>query len=348
MSNLNTSGNEILFADICGLIEETRKVVACSINGKLTELYWNIGKRISEEFLKNNRAKYGKKQIAGISHKLTLEYGKGFGPSALMKMVKLHECFPNQRIMATLWPQLSWSHFRVLIPIKNELKRDFYSEMCRIEGWSVRTLRSKVDSILFERTALSKKPEFLARAELDKLRSEDLVTPSMVFKDPYILDFLGINDRYMEKDLEDAILRDMENFLLEMGAGFTFMARQKRIVIDNDDFYIDLVFYNRILQRLVCVDLKLGSFKPGHKGQMELYLRWMDQNERRANEKQPLGIILCAGKKQNQIELLQLGRSGIHVAEYLTVLPPREAFQKKLYQAMESSRLRLSQGQREK
>jgi predicted nuclease of restriction endonuclease-like (RecB) superfamily len=154
--------------------------------------------------------------------------------------------------------------------------------------------------------------------------------------------FLDLSDRYLEKDLEDAILREIEQFLLELGAGFTFVARQKRLQIDNDDFKIDLLFYNRKLKRLVAIDLKLGAFRPEHKSQMELYLRWLAKYEQESDELPPLGIILCAGKKQEQIELLELDKSGIHVAEYLTVLPPKEVLQTKLHDAIATARRRLT------
>ncbi len=242
---------------------------------------------------------------------------------------------------------MSWSHFKEIIYLKQPLQKDFYAEMCRVEGWSVRTLRQKIDSMFYERTALSKKPEQLAKAELQKLRTEDTLSPDLVFRDPYFLDFLGLKDRYLEKDLEDAILREMESFLLELGIGFAFLGRQKRIQIDSDDFYIDLLFYNRKLKRLIAIDLKLGDFKAEYKGQMELYLRWLDKNERHPNEESPLGIILCAGKKHEQIELLELNQSGIHVAEYLTILPPKKQLQEKLHQAIELSKLRLSRSQDE-
>ena len=195
--------------------------------------------------------------------------------------------------------------------------------------------------MLFERTAISKQPEDVARAELAALRSEDQLTPALVFRDPYILDFLGLRDRYMEKDLEDSILREIESFLLELGDGFAFLARQKRLQIDSDDFYLDLLFYHRRLKRLIAIDLKLGDFKAEYKGQMELYLRWLAKHEQQPGEESPLGIILCAGKKEEQIELLELGQSGIHVAEYLTALPPRELLQQKLHAAIEISRARF-------
>jgi predicted nuclease of restriction endonuclease-like (RecB) superfamily len=214
--------------------------------------------------------------------------------------------------------------------------------MCRIEGWSVRVLHEKINGMLFERTALSKKSDELIQQELIQLREEDKLTPEMVFRDPYFLDFLGINDHYYEKDLEDAILRELEQFLLELGTGFAFIARQKRIQLDNDDYYIDLLFYHRGLNRLIVIDLKLGDFKAEYKGQMELYLRWLNKYERRAGENEPLGIILCAGKKQELVELLELDKSGIHVAEYLTELPPRELLEEKLQKALKYAKERLN------
>jgi predicted nuclease of restriction endonuclease-like (RecB) superfamily len=257
-------------------------------------------------------------------------------------MLNFAENFPDSAIVATLSQQLGWSHFKEIIPLKDELHRDFYAEMCRVERWSVRTRRAKIDSMLFERTAISKKPEEVAKAELASLRSEDQLTPDLIFRDPYILDFLGLKDRYLEKDLENAILQELETFLLELGNGFAFLGRQTRIQIDSDDFYLDLLFYHRGLKRLIAIDLKLGDFKAEYKGQMELYLRWLAKHEQQPGEDTPLGIILCAGKKTEQIELLELNQSGIHVAEYITALPSRELLQQKLHAAIEISRARLA------
>jgi predicted nuclease of restriction endonuclease-like (RecB) superfamily len=196
--------------------------------------------------------------------------------------------------------------------------------------------------MLYERTALSRKPKSVVEAQLAALQAGDRLTPEMILKDPYVLDFLGVQDRYLEKDLEDAILRELESFILELGSGFCFVARQKRLQIDGDDFYVDLLFYNRKLRRLVALDLKVGAFKAEFKGQIELYLRWLDRHEREPGEETPLGIILCAGKRQEQIELLELGKTGIHVAEYLTVLPSREELARRLHAAVEHSRARLT------
>jgi len=330
-----------LLGDIRRMIDEARAAVAITVNAGLTMLYWRIGKRIRGEVLQEKRAEYGREIVVSLSRQLQAEYGDGFSEKSLRRMVQFAEIFPDEQIVASLMRQLSWTHFTLLLPLQEPFQRDFYAEMCRVERWSVRTLRQKIDSMLYERTALSRKPEAVAKAELAKLRDEDTVTPDLVFRDPYVLDFLGLKDRYLEKDLEDAILRELELFLLELGVGFTFVARQKRIQIDSDDFYIDLLLFNRKLRRLIAIDLKLGAFKPDYKGQMELYLRWLDKYERQPDEEPPLGIILCAGKKREQIELLELGQSGIHVAEYLTELPPKEVLRQKLHDAIRRSQALL-------
>ena len=269
------------------------------------------------------------------------DFGRGFERKNLHRMMQFAEAFPDEAIVATLWRQLSWSHFRELLPLAKPHQREFYAEMCRIEGWRVRTLHERIESMLYERTALSRQPDELVKQELALLRNRGDVTPAMLLKDPYILDFLGLSDRFLERDLEDAILRELETFLLEMGSGFSFVARQKRIQLDGEDFYIDLLFYNRKLKRLIVVELKHGSFKPEYKGQMELYLRWLAKHETEAGEESPLGIILCAGKNTEQIELLELGSAGIHVAEYLTVLPPPAVLREKLHRAIETARTRI-------
>jgi len=274
---------------------------------------------------------------------LAAEFGAGWSRYNLARMIRFAECFPREKIVATLSQQLGWSHFKEIIHQEDDLKRDFYAEMCRMERWSVRTLRKKIGGMLFERTALSKKPKELIRHELDALRAEDKLTPDLVFRDPYFLDFLGLKDRYIEKDVEDAIMRELENFILELGVGFTFVARQKRIQVDNDDYYLDLLFYHRGLHRLVAIDLKLGEFQPGDKGQMELYLRWLARHEQQSREETPIGLILCAGTKTEQIELLELEKSGIRVASYWTEMLPKKLLQRKLHEAIRHARARLAQ-----
>jgi predicted nuclease of restriction endonuclease-like (RecB) superfamily len=327
-----------LLSDIRKMIDESRSAVAVTVNVGLTMLYWRIGNRIHQEILEGKRADYGAEIVFRVSRQLGLEYGSGFAEKNLRRMIQFAEVFPDERIVVSLIRQLSWTHFIALIPLKGPLQREFYAEMCRVERWSVRTLRQKIGSMLYERTALSRKPEELARLELQSLRDEDRMSPDLVFRDPYLLDFLGLKGAFHEKDLEKAILRELETFIMELGGGFTFVARQKRITIDQDDYYLDLLFFHRDLRRLVVVELKLDKFRPDHKGQMEFYLRWLDKHERKPNEDSPLGIILCAGKNSEQIELLELDRSGIHVGEYLTVLPPKDVLRRKLQEAIVRSR----------
>lgn len=337
--------NQTLYSDIKKLIEEARIITAQTINSGLTMLYWNVGKRINEEILNNKRAGYGEKIIATLSHKLTIEFGKGFSEKNIRRMVQFQELFPDIKIVASLMRQLSWTHFTLLIPIDNNLKRDFYVHMCRIEQWSVRTLRDKIDTMLYERTAISKKPEEFAKLELKNLSEKDKISPDLVFKNPYILDFLNLKDTYLESDLEKAILKELEQFILELGKGFTFVARQKRMIIDNEDFYLDLLFYHRKLKRLVAIDLKLGKFKAAYKGQMELYLKWLEKNEMEEDEHHPIGMILCAEAGHEQIELLELDRSNIRIAEYITELLSKNTLKKKLRQFyIESKKLIENRG----
>jgi predicted nuclease of restriction endonuclease-like (RecB) superfamily len=323
------------------LIRQTREGVARAVNSALALLYWQVGHRIRTEILKEKRAEYGGRIVPVLAAQLAVEFGKGFAEKNLRRMVQLAELFPDREIVVALSRQLGWSHFLAILPLKDPLAREFYAEMCRLERWSVRTLRAKIQGMLFERTALSRKPEALARKELAVLREEDQLTPDLVFRDPYLLNFLGLADTYGEKDLEAAILREMQQFILELGTGFAFIDRQKRVVIDNEDFYIDLLFYHRRLRRLVVIDLKIGKFTPADKGQMELYLRWLEKHEMQPGEEPPLGLILCADKSEEQVELLQLDRSGIRVASYLTGLPPRTLLQRKLHDAVLKARERL-------
>jgi predicted nuclease of restriction endonuclease-like (RecB) superfamily len=292
--------------------------------------------------LNNERAEYGQEIVQTLSAQLTQEFGRGFGRRNLEQMIRFAEVFPDERIAQTLSAQLSWSHFTELIRMEDRLKREFYAEMCRVERWSVRTLRHKIGHLLYERTAISKKPDELIEQDIGALREEDRLTPDMVFRDPYILDFLGLSGSHVEKDVGDAILRELETFILELGSDFAFVARQKRITIDNEDYYVDLLFYHRRLRSLVAIDLKLGKFQAADKGQMELYLRWLEKYDSQAGEEQPLGLILCADKSSEHVELLQLDKSGIHVAQYLTELPPKELLEQKLHQSIQLARERLA------
>ena len=337
-----------LLRDLRALIVEARQDVARQVNSALVLLYWRVGKRIRQDILKGKRAEYGEMIVSTLGRQLEMEFGRGFSEKSLHHMIRFAEVFPDEGIVSTLSRQLGWSHFKEIIYLEDDLRRDFYAELCRVERWSVRVLRKKISGMLFERTALSKKPEELAKQELAQLREEDKLTPDLVFRDPYFLDFLGLKDTYSEKDLEMAILRELEAFILELGVGFTFVARQKRITVDDVDYYLDLLFYHRKLRRLVAIDLKLGKFQAADKGQMELYLRWLEKYEKQPEEELPIGLILCASKSEEHIELLQLSKSGIRVAAYMTELPPRNLLRKKLHEAVMLARARLEWKKREK
>lgn len=331
-----------LLTDLRQMIDAARQRVATAVNYEQTLLYWHVGTRIRRDVLHNERAEYGKQIVSTLSRQLAADYGKGFGRRNLFRMIRFAELFPDYEIVSTLSSQLSWSHFLEILLVKDELARQFYAEMCRLENWTVRVLHEKINGLLFERTAISRQHEALIKQELDALRESDRLTPDLVFRDPYFLDFLGLADKYSEKDLEAAILREVERFLLELGEHFAFVARQKRIVIDGEDFHIDLLLFHRALQCLIAVDLKIGRFQAAHKGQMELYLRWLDKYERLPHEHAPLGLILCTEARPERIALLELGQSGIRVAEYLTALPPRALLEAKLNDAIALARARPS------
>jgi predicted nuclease of restriction endonuclease-like (RecB) superfamily len=338
-----TEMNPVLVTDLRQIILKAREQVARAVDSGLVLLYWSIGHRIRTDVLNEKRAEYGQKILHAVSTKLVVEFGQGYSARNLANMIRFAEVFPDIQIVSVLGRQLSWTHFRSIIYLDDSLKRDFYAEMCRIEMWNTRTLRDKIDAMLFERTALSKKPAKLAAMELAKLRDEDRMTPDLVFRDPYILDFLGLKDTYGERDLETAILREIEGFILELGAGFAFIARQKRMTIDNEDHHLDLLFYHRHLRRMVAIELKLGDFKAAYKGQMELYLAWLDRHERAATEEKPIGLILCAGKKEETIELLDMEKDGIRVSSYWTEALPKDLLRKKLHEAVATARAMIGE-----
>jgi predicted nuclease of restriction endonuclease-like (RecB) superfamily len=334
---------QLVTTEVKQLIEQSRQNVAVAVNAEITLLYWNIGKRINQEVLNFNRAEYGKQVVATLSQQLTQEYGSGWSEKQLLHCIRFAETFPEEQIVSTLWRQLSWSHIKIVIYMEDILKRSFYIEMCKLEKWSVRVFQERIRSMLYERTAISKKPEQTIINDLELLKSEQKVSPDLIFRDPYFLDFLGLADTYSEKDLETSIIVELQRFITEMGSDFAFLARQKRITIDNRDYYIDLLFYHRRLKCLVAIDLKIGEFEAGFKGQMELYLRYLEKYEQVEGENTPIGLILCTGKNEEHVELLQLDKSNIRVADYLTALPPQKLLREKLHKAVEIAQQRLSQ-----
>ena len=324
-----------ILADIRQLIEASRQQVAIAVNAALTTLYWQVGKRINEDVLSHQRADYGKQIVGTLARQLTGAYGAGWGEKQLRQCMKFAQVFADEPIVYALRTQLSWTHLRLIMFINDSLKRNFYLEMTRLEKWSSRQLQERIQSMLYERTAISKRPELTIQNDLAALRTEQKISPDLVFRDPYFLDFLSLSDTYSEKELETAIIVELQRFLIEMGSDFAFMARQKRISIDNRDYYIDLLFYHRRLKCLVAIDLKIGEFEAGYKGQMELYLRYLEKYDQLDGENTPIGLTLCTGKNDEHIELLQLDKSNIRVADYLTALPPQELLQEKLHQAIE-------------
>lgn len=335
MSELMPQPADRLHAELRALIASTRQRLAGAVNAELTRLYWTVGQRLANEVLGGERASYGSQLMARLGQQLAAEFGRGFEAKNLQRMVQFAQAFPEAEIVVTLSRQLSWSHVVALLPLKKPAALSFYAQQCAEQRWSVRELRQQIERKAFERTEI-------ASAQAPALPAADTGTPALVFKDPYFLDFLGLRQGHDEADLEAAILRQLEAFILELGRGFAFVERQKRMVIDGEDFYLDLLFYHRRLHRLVAIELKLGRFKAAHKGQMELYLKWLDKHERQAGEEAPIGLILCAESSREQVELLQMHKDGITVAEYWTELPPKAELEQRLHEALVEARERLA------
>jgi len=338
MSNLE-KGAMPLFTELKKLIESSRQHVALFVNEELTMLYWNVGKLIHQHLLTNGRADYGKEILPTLSAELIHDYGKGFSTRNLSKMMKFYELYQDDNILPTLSAKLSWSHFVELLGIEDDLKRDFFTQLCMYNKWGVRQLRDEIDSMLYERTAIASKPEMIIKQQLQHLGENKEISPELVFKNTYILDFLQLSHRYWETELEQALIDNIQEFILELGVGFTFVERQKRISIDSIDYHLDLLFYHRKLHRLVAIDLKLGKFKPKYKANMELYLRWLEVNEMQPGEEKPIGLLLCSEGNTEHIELLMLDEKEIKVAQYLTELPSKQWFADKLRRAVEIAKM---------
>jgi predicted nuclease of restriction endonuclease-like (RecB) superfamily len=324
-----------LLKDLAEIIYSGKKDVSVSINSTITFVYWQIGNRINIEILKDTRAEYGKQIIKKVSEYLIYHFGNGWGEKHIRHCLRIAETFQDKEIIYALSSELSWTHLRSVIYIEDELKRSFYIEMCRMEKWSTRVLQERINTMLYERTAISKKPDELIKKELSALRKEKKLSKDLVFRDPYVLDFLELKDTFSEKDLESSILVNLQKFIGELGSDFAFLARQKRIQIDNRDYYIDLLFFHRKLKSLIAIDLKISDFDAAFKGEMELYLGYLQKYEMNEEENPPIGLILCSGKNPEHIEILQLDKSNIKVSEYLTILPSNELLLEKLQLAVE-------------
>ena len=340
---VSPSVSQSLIQDLRQIIEQARGRVAATANYELTMMYWHIGERINREVLNNQRAEYGKQIVAQVARQLQEEYGsKGFDEKSIRRMMQFANLFAEEQIVAQAARKLSWSHFIEVLPLKDDLQREFYITMAASGKWGRDRLRKEIDGMLFERTAISGKPDEFIKKELSTLRDDNLMSPDLVFKSPYFLEFTGLKGFYSEKTLEDCLLAHLEQFIIELGNGFSFVARQKRMIIDGEDFYLDLLFYHRRLHRLIAIDLKKGRFKAEYKGQMELYLRWLEANEMEPGEEQPLGLLLCTDGSEEQIELLQLDKAGIKVAQYLTELPPRHVLMQQIQKSLEAAKARFA------
>ena len=331
-----------LIGDLHKMICEARKRVAVSVNSAAVVLYWSVGRRIRVDVLKNKRAEYGERIQKDISEKLTKEFGPGWGIRKIQHCVRSADVFSEEQIVSAVRTQLGWTHLKMIMAERDEVKRDFYLTLCAHEHWSTRELEKKMDGMLYERTAIARHPEEVVRKELAKVREKGELTPDIVFKSSYILDFLRLNGDYSERDLETTILSEIQEFLRELGTDFAFLDRQKRFTVDGTDYKIDLLFYHRSLRRLIAIDLKLGKFKPKYEGQMRLYLRWLDRNERREGEDSPIGLILCSEGNTEHVEYLMLEKSEVRVAQFLTELPKIEEIRTRLQRAVALAEVRLA------
>jgi predicted nuclease of restriction endonuclease-like (RecB) superfamily len=319
-----------LLQELALLIEQSQQQVVLQANSTLTMLFWQVGKRINKDILQNKRADYAKEIVSTLSTQLKEKYGKNFELSNMRRMMQFADQFDDLSIVATLSRQLTWSHFRELIPLKTQEAKLYYAQTSATQNLGVRELRKQIATKAFERN------------EISNLQvNQSFAIPLNTFKDPYLLDFLGLQNTYLEKDVEAAILRELELFILELGKGFAFVERQKRMIIDGEDFYLDLLFYHRHLKRLVAIELKLGKFQAKHKGQMELYLKWLDKYEKNDGENTPIGLILCAESSREQVELLEMHKDGIMVAEYWTELPSKKQLEEKLHHLLIAARERI-------
>ena len=285
--------SDSLYKGVSDIIDNARQEVVVYVNKHSDLMFWHIGHYINEDMGYKQYSAYGSK------------------------------------ILATLSQTLTWSHFLELVTIEDNNKRLFYQQMGIAEHWSVRQLRDKQDEMAYERSLIAVKPEDEIVKTLEKVTPTHM-EPDVVLRNSYVLDFLGLNGYYSEEELEDAIAKQLEAFILELGQGFAFLERQKRFTIDGTDYYLDLLFYHRKLKCLIAIDLKLGKFKPQYKGQMELYLKYLQKYDMQPDENPPIGLLLCSEGNTEHIELMMLNEDHIKVAQYLTCLPDKQWFIDKL------------------
>lgn len=331
--SVSAEGGELV-EQVSALIERAQSFAAAQVNATLTLRNWYIGRTIDVAVLREGRAGHDQELVASLAQQLTARYGRGYDRTNLYRMVRFSQQFTDPGLVASLAQQVSWTHFRELLPLATDDARAFYVKETIERRLGVRDLRRAIERKAFERREIA-----------DSQIPEGSAVPLDAFRDPVLLDMLGLADTFLERDLEAALRRDMESFLLEVGRGWAFVERQKRMTFDGDDYYLDLLFYSRPLRRLIAVELKVGKFKPSYQGQMNFYLKWLDRHERQADENPPIGLILCTEASRDQIELLEMHKDGIVVAEYWTALPPKAELEAKIKEIYREAQERLARRQ---
>jgi predicted nuclease of restriction endonuclease-like (RecB) superfamily len=309
--------DDALFGDVASLIDSARQRVATAVNSELVMLYWSVGKRVREDVLGGERAAYGEEVVRRLAARLVESYGRGWSRRNIERMIHFAEWLPDREKCAPLARKLTWTNITELLTISDQRKRDFYLAFCAHERWSKRTLRAKVAGKLYERTIAARGSADGLETDLATLSTAGTVEPTLAFRDPYVLDFLGLAPEHSEAALERAILDEMQRFLLELGVGFAFVERQKRMTVDGRDYRLDLLLYHITMRCYVALELKTRPLEPGDYGQMTLYLRWLDRHQRHAGDSVPIGLILCTEKGPEQVALLGLDSGEVRAAQYV-------------------------------
>lgn len=320
----------VLLKHVSSIIDKRRYNAGAYANREITLMYWEIGYYISSVVLDGERGEYGKRIVSELATQLVEKYGRSFELRNLRRMVQFSNKFRELKIVSELATKLSWTHFIELLGVKSEAATLYYAKEVVDRNLGTKELRHLISRKSYERREIA-----------NLHRTEESTVPFNVFKDPYLLDVLSLKENFLEADLEKAILTELEAFILEFGHGFTLVERQKRMIIDGEDIVLDLLFFHRKLKRLIVVELKIGKFKAAYMGQMSLYLKWLNRYERQEGEEAPIGIILCTEANRGQIELLELDKAGIAVAEYWTDLPPKKQFERKIKEIMAEAKERL-------
>ncbi len=321
------NNSEEIYTSIRSFVITAQNRVYAAVNSAMVIAYWEIGEQIYKACGENYRAEYGKNLLKYLSDKLTVEFGKGFTERNLRAMRQFYSCFPNRH---TLCADLSWSHYRILMKIADKTVRDFYTDECAKSAWSVRQLERQINTMYYQRLLASKDKSSVA-AEIQT--STPKPEYEKAIKDPYIMEFLQIkpDTHVYESDIEQALIDHLQQFLLELGRGFSFVSRQKRFTLDGQDFFIDLVFYNYILKCFVLFDLKTDKLTHQDLGQMQMYVNYYTRELMNEGDNPPIGIVLCAEKNDAVVKYtLPEGNNQIFASKYFTYLPTEEELKREL------------------